>query len=51
MYRIEGLQKALGIPLPSSTQWDMLERLGNIADPDSYLVMLKEAVLGCPVPQ
>ena len=45
MYRIEGLQKALGIPLPSSTQWDMLERLGNIAYP-VYRAMLKLAASG-----
>jgi hypothetical protein len=25
-YRLEGLQANLGIPLPSSTQWDIVER-------------------------
>ena len=45
MYRIEGLQKALGIPLPSSTQWDMLERLGNLAYP-LYRALLKLAASG-----
>ena len=33
MYRIEGLQKALGAPFPASTQWEMLEYLGNLAFP------------------
>ena len=45
MYRLEGLQKALGVPLPSSTQWDMLERLGNVAYP-VYRALLKLGATG-----
>lgn len=40
MYRLEGLQKALGVPLPASTQWDMIEDLANRLYP-AYRALLK----------
>jgi transposase len=32
-YRLEGLQKSLGIPLPSSTQWDIVEQMADRIHP------------------
>jgi transposase len=42
MYRIAQLQKALGIPLPISTQWDMIEETANRLYP-VYRELLKFA--------
>ena len=36
LYRIEGYQKMLGIPLPSSTQWDLIEQVANDIYPVFY---------------
>lgn len=33
MYRIEGLQENLGVPLPDATQWDILAGLAKLARP------------------
>ena len=32
-YRLEGLQKSLGIPLPTSTQWDIVEQTADRIHP------------------
>ncbi|WP_218253718.1 IS66 family transposase [Candidatus Magnetobacterium casense] len=32
-YRLEGLQESLGIPLPASTQWEIVEAVANVARP------------------
>jgi transposase len=32
-YRLEGLQKSLGIPLPASTQWDIVEQTADRIHP------------------
>jgi len=31
-YRLEGLQKSLGIPLPASTQWDLVKEASNLLE-------------------
>jgi transposase len=32
-YRLESLQDSLGIPLPASTQWEIVEEMGRKIDP------------------
>jgi len=32
-YRLAGLQRALGIPLPTSTQWDVIQRAAGLVAP------------------
>jgi len=36
LYRIESYQKLLGIPLPNSTQWDLIEQVANDIHPIFY---------------
>lgn len=36
LYRIEAYQRLLGIPLPNSTQWDLIEQVGNDVYPVFY---------------
>ncbi len=36
LYRIEAYQKLLGIPLPDSTQWDLIEQVANDIYPIFY---------------
>ena len=45
MYRIEGLQENLGIPLPDSTQWDILARLAEVVRP-AFEELIREAAQG-----
>jgi transposase len=33
LYRLEGYQALVGVPLPDATQWDQLEHVGNCAYP------------------
>lgn len=44
-YRLEGLQESLGIPLPASTQWEIVEQVGQKIDP-VYKQLIKEAAQG-----
>lgn len=44
-YRLDQFQKSLGIPLPKSTQWDRVEKLGNSTYP-VYEALIKEAAKG-----
>jgi transposase len=43
--RLETLQDALGIPLPASTQWDIVEKNGNRAHA-AYKELLRQAAQG-----
>ena len=43
--RLETLQDALGIPLPASTQWDIVEKNGDRAHP-AYRELLRQAAQG-----
>lgn len=45
MYRIERLQENLGIPLPASTQWDILERMAELVRP-AYEELIRQAAQG-----
>jgi len=44
-YRLENLQDSLGIPLPSSTQWEIVEEVAGKIDP-IYRQLIKEAAQG-----
>ena len=44
-YRLEGLQDSLGIPLPTSTQWDIVERTGDRIHP-AFRELIKQAAQG-----
>ena len=44
-YRLESLQNSLGIPLPASTQWEIVEEVGQKIDP-IYRHLIKEAAQG-----
>lgn len=44
-YRLEGLQDSLGIPLPASTQWDIVERTGDRIHP-VFRELIKQAAQG-----
>lgn len=44
-HRLEKLQKSLGIPLPSSTQWDQMEKTGNKIYP-AYNELIRQAAQG-----
>ncbi|MEA1923249.1 MAG: IS66 family transposase [Pseudomonadota bacterium] len=44
-YRIEKLQKSMGIPLPSSTQFEIVDRLATELEP-VYLELLRNAAQG-----
>lgn len=43
--RLEGLQRSLGIPLPASTQWDIVEKTADILRP-VYKELIREAAQG-----
>lgn len=44
-YRLEGLQENLGIPLPASTQWDIVERAAKLVAP-AFEELIREAAQG-----
>lgn len=44
-YRLEGLQGNLGIPLPASTQWDIVERAAKLVAP-AFDELIREAAQG-----
>ena len=44
-YRLGGLQDSLGIPLPTSTQWDIVERTGDRIHP-VFRELIKQAAQG-----
>jgi transposase len=44
-YRLEQLQKSLGIPIPSSTQWDLAEKGADRIHP-AYRELLRQAAQG-----
>jgi len=44
-YRLEGLQKALGIPLPASTQWEIVEGVADKIYP-AYEELIRQAAQG-----
>jgi transposase len=43
--RLDGLQANLGIPLPSSTQWDIVERAAKLVAP-AYEELIRQAAQG-----
>lgn len=44
-YRLEGLQNSLGIPLPASTQWEIVEAIANKVYP-AYEELIRQAAQG-----
>lgn len=44
-YRLEGLQENLGIPLPASTQWDIVARAAKLVAP-AFEELIREAAQG-----
>ncbi len=44
-YRLEGLQENLGIPLPASTQWDIVHRAAKLVAP-AFEELIREAAQG-----
>jgi len=44
-YRLERLEGSLGIPLPSSTQWDVVERTAGLLQP-AYSELVRQAAQG-----
>jgi len=45
-YRIEKLQKSLGIPLAASTQWDIVENAANHGTYPAYRELVRQAAQG-----
>jgi len=45
-YRIEKLQESLGIPLPASTQWDIVENAANGGPHPAYRELIRQAAQG-----
>jgi len=43
--RLENLQQSLGIPLPASTQYEIVEQVAGIFDP-VFVAMIKKAAQG-----
>ena len=43
--RLEGLQESLGIPLPASTQWEIVEEVAGKIDP-AYRELIRKAAQG-----
>ena len=43
--RLEGLQDSLGIPLPASTQWDIVEKVGDQIHP-AFRELIRQAAQG-----
>ena len=44
-YRLAGLQKSLGIPLPDATQWDIVHGVAEVAKP-AYDELIRQAAQG-----
>ena len=44
-YRLEGLQQSFGIPLPASTQWDIVEKVADQIHP-GYRELIRQAAQG-----
>ncbi|MDZ4165667.1 MAG: IS66 family transposase [Smithellaceae bacterium] len=44
-YRIEKLQESMGVPLPTSTQWDITENAANLVHP-AYRELIHQAAQG-----
>ena len=47
-YRIAKLQWSLGVPLPASTQWDVVEMMANACDP-VYRELIRQAAQGAVI--
>jgi transposase len=45
-YRIEKLQQSMGIPLPASTQWDIVENAANGGPHPAYRELVRQAAQG-----
>ena len=45
-YRIEKLQESLGLPLPASTQWDVVEQAANRGVYPAYRELVRQAAQG-----
>lgn len=45
-YRIEKLQESMGIPLPASTQWDIVENAANGGPHSAYRELIRQAAQG-----
>ena len=45
-YRIEKLQESMGIPLPASTQWDIVENAANGPPHPAYRELIRQAAQG-----
>ena len=45
MNRLEGLERSFGIPLPASTQWDVVERAAKLVGP-AYKELMRQAAQG-----
>jgi len=45
-YRIEKLQESMGIPLPASTQWDIVENAANRGLHPAYRELIRQAAQG-----
>jgi transposase len=43
--RIEKLQRIMGIPLPTSTQWDIIREVGNVVEP-AFQELIRQAAQG-----
>lgn len=44
-YRIEGLQRGLGIPVPDATQWDVVQRAAELVAP-AFEELIRQAAQG-----
>ena len=45
-YRIEKLQESMGVPLPASTQWDIVENAANGGPHPAYRELIRQAAQG-----
>jgi transposase len=45
LYRLERLQENLGIPLPASVQWEMVEKMSEVSSP-AYEELIQQAAQG-----
>lgn len=45
-YRIEKLQESMGIPLPASTQWDIVEKAAGKGTHPAYCELVRQAAQG-----
>jgi len=46
LFRIEKLQENLGVPLPTSTQWDIVENAANGGSHPAYRELIRQAAQG-----